>query len=356
MIELDGSEGGGQFLRSALSLSALTGESFRMADIRGGRSTPGLRHQHLAAVELLADLCDADVSDVAVGTESLTFRPGTVRPGTYSIDIGSAGSIALLFDAVLPIAVSTPGPIVVTARGGTDVRWSPTAAHYRRVKIRLLRRFGLQAVVELDRPGFYPAGGGEATLRLGPSRLAPLALSDRASVDLTDSTDRVGAVSARVFSLSSADLADRAVADRQAKAAVDGLTEVDLPVTERTVRYAEADSPGSSVLIQLDLGGALAGFDSLGKRGKTAEKVAAAAVADARAFLDETVAVVDRHTADQILVFLALVGGRIAVPEITDHIVTSRELLASFGLDVDIEGRSGTPVFSAGGRSELLGS
>lgn len=348
MIEIDGSEGGGQLLRSALSLSALTTEPFHITAIRGGRSNPGLRPQHLTAVELLADVCDAEVSEVAVGAESLTFSPEGVRPGTYTANIGTAGSVALLFDTVLPLAVVTPEPLVVAARGGTDVKWSPTAAHYRRVKLRLLRRFGLQAVVEIDRPGFYPAGGGAATLRIGPTRLAPIVLSDR---DV--SADGVDVSGARVFSLASADLAEQAVADRQAEAAADGLERGGIPTIERTVRYAEADSSGSAIAIRLDWETTFAGFDALGEPGKPAEDVAAKAVTDATAFVQDTTAAVDRHTADQLVLFLALAGGRMAVPDVTDHVATSRELLSAFGLDVDIERESGPPVLTADEQSEF---
>ncbi len=342
MIEIDGSEGGGQFLRSALSLSVLTGEAFRITDIRGGRPTAGLRPQHLSAVELLADVCDAEVSETSEGTESLTFRPGTVRPGEYTGDIGTAGSITLLFDAILPIAVTTPGPLVVRARGGTDVKWSPTVAHYRQVKLRLMRRFGLQAVVEPDRPGFYPVGGGEATLRIGRGQTEPIECAARGEL-----------AGARVFSLASTDLAEQAVADRQAETAVDRLAEAGIPTIERTVRYAEADSPGSSIAIRLDYENTFAGFDALGEPGKPAETVAADAVADAAAFVENTTAAVDRHTADQLIPFLALAGGRIPVPEITDHIDTHRKLLSAFGLRVDIERDDGTPVLTADGHFEI---
>lgn len=347
MIEIDGREGGGQLLRSALSLSALTSQPFQITGIRGGRSNPGLRPQHLTAVEVLAEVCDAEVSEAGLGTESLTFRPGTVRSGTYEADLGTAGSVMLLFDAVLPLSMTTREPIVVTARGGTDVAWSPTAAHYRQVKIRLLRRFGLQAVVDIDRPGFYPVGGGEATLRIGSTQLSPLVVPPRAASTAEE------IAGARVFSLSSADLADNAVAARQAEAAVEGLSAEGISTIERTVRYADADSPGSSIAIRLECEGTVAGFDALGEPGKSAESVASEAVSDVATFVRNTTAAVDRHTADQLLVFLALVGGRLAVPELTDHIATSRELLAAFGFDVDVERDGGTPTVTAEGSPEF---
>lgn len=338
MIEIDGGDGGGQLLRSSLSLSALTGRPFRMTDIRGGRSTPGLRPQHLAAVDLLADVCDATVSDVSVGTETLTFRPEDVRPGEYTADIGTAGSVALLFDTVLPLSVATSEPLVVTARGGTDVKWSPTMTHYRRVKLELVRRFGVQAVVDIDRPGFYPEGGGEATLRIAPSRLSSLTLTDRGET-----------VGARVISLASADLAERAVADRQAETAVDRLEEAGLSTIERTVQYADSDSPGSAITVRLDCEHSLAGFDALGEPGTPAEDVAVDAVEDATAFVDDSVPAVDSYTGDQLVVFLALAGGQVTVPELTDHIATNRDLLSAFELDVEVERDGETPVLNADG-------
>lgn len=325
MLEVDGSKGGGQLLRSALTLSALTGEPFRMTDIRGARPEPGLRPQHLAAVELLADVCDAEVSEVGTGTAELTFRPGAVQPGEYATDIGTAGSITLLFDALLPLATVLEGGLAVTARGGTHVKWSPTMAHYRQTKLPLVRRRGLQAAVDVERPGFYPAGGGAATLRIGPSSLSRFEMTERGAFER-----------ARIHSLASTDLADSSVAERQRDRAVERLSGVGLSVVERTVSYAAADSPGSAIAIRLDYERAVAGFDALGEAGKPAEDVADDCAETALAF-DERPGAVDRHTADQLLVFLALAGGRLRVPEVTDHVETNSELLAEFGFDLRID-------------------
>lgn len=327
MMEIDGSEGGGQLLRSSLAFAALTEEPLEMTGIRGARSNPGLRPQHLTAVELLSDVCDAEVSAVEVGTETLTFEPGDVVPGRYTVDIGTAGSVTLLFDAVLPLAATIDGPLEIVARGGTDVKWSPTMAYYRAMKLPLLRRYGLEAVVEVDRPGFYPVGGGEATLRLAPSSLSRLELTERGAF-----------AGARVHSLAATDLADGSVAERQASQAVERLENDGLGTIERTVRYAEADSPGSALSIRLDYEGTLAGFDALGEQGKPAESVADDAVEEAIEF-HENSAAVDRHAADQLLVFLAIAGGRVVVPEVTDHLETNRRLLSEFGFDVSIEPR-----------------
>ena len=337
MLEVDGSEGGGQLLRTALSLSALTGEPVEMTGIRGARPNPGLRPQHLAAVTLLAEVCDAEVSDVGVGTEALTFEPGPVAPGSVEVDVGTAGSVALLFDAVLPLATAIDAPLVVTATGGTAVKWSPTLAYYRLVKLPLLRQHGLQAAVEVDRPGFYPTGGGVARLYLGPSRL-----------DGFDVRDRGDVVGARVHSLEAENLADRDVAARQAEAVLEPLEDAGLPVLERREHTAVADSPGSAVAVRLDYERTLAGFDALGERGRPAEDVGAAAAEAALAF-DEGDAAVDRHAADQLLAFLALTGGELRIPAVTDHVATNRDLLATFGYPVDVVEDGGGVVLRAPG-------
>lgn len=331
MIEVDGSDGGGQLLRSALAFSAVTGEPLHMTDIRGARSTPGLRPQHVAVVRLLSDVCDATCSDVGVGTSELHFDPGAVRPGRYVVDIETAGSVTLLFDAVLPLATIVDDRLTIVARGGTDVKWSPSMAYYRQVKLPLLRRHGLVAIVEVDRPGFYPAGGGSATLRVAPSTLEPF-----------DSIDRGEVAAARVYSTASLDLEDSAVGERQARQATNRLEDAGLAVEERTVRYADTTSPGSVISIRVNYEHSTAGFDAFGEPGVPAESVADEAVAEAMDF-DRVSAAVDRHAGDQLLVFLALAGGQISIPDVTSHMETNRRLLLEFGYDLDID-RSGDPI------------
>jgi RNA 3'-terminal phosphate cyclase (ATP) len=337
MHEIDGSAGGGGLLRSALALSAVAGEPVRLTGIRGARPEPGLKPQHLAVVDLLTEVTDADTSAYASGTETLTFRPGSAAAGSYRVDVGTAGSVPLLFDAVLPLAAALGDPLTVTATGGTDVPFSPTSAHYRRTKLGLLRSHGLGAAVDLDRPGFYPAGGGRATLRLFPSSLSALELAERGDLE-----------GARVDSLAAEALADAAVADRQADAAVDRLEDAGVPVLERTVRYAPADSPGSAVALTLEYERGRAGFDALGERGKPSEAVAGEAVDAALSFRDSTAAV-DRHTADQLLPFLALAGGRLRAPAVTDHVETGRRLLGAFGHGLSVTEEEGSVLVESEG-------
>lgn len=325
MIELDGSTGGGGFVRTALALSAITGESVRIEGIRGARPDPGLEPQHLAAVRAIAAICDGTVEGAEIDARTLAFTPDRPRGGEYDVDIGTAGSVTLLFDTVLPLALAIDEPLRVTARGGTDVKWAPPVEYYRRVKLPLLRRRGLQAALDLDRSGFYPAGGGEATLCLAPSTLQPLEFAERGSP-----------TGARIYSKASADLADADVAERQAIAAADGIEAAGVTPIERTTTYAATASTGSSVVLRVDFENTVVGFDALGERGTPSEAVAAGVVEAATAFLDGGAAV-DRHLADQLLAFLALSGGRVRVPTITEHVGTALDLLEAFGYDVDVD-------------------
>lgn len=339
MLEIDGSGGGGQLVRTALALSAVTGEAFRISGVRAERPSPGLRPQHLAAVQLLAAVTDADVSGAEVGSASFAFDPGPIQPGEHDVDIGTAGSITLLFDAVLPLVTVTDGPLVVRARGGTDVRWSPTMDYYRSVKIPLLRRYGLALAVDVDRRGFYPAGGGQANLRLWPSAVLPL--------DLPTPEEEAAA---RVSSVASADLADQDVAERQVAAAETALEAAGIAVQERRAASVAAVSTGSAITVRLDRGGAIAGADALGERGTPAETVGEQAV-DRLASVIETGATVDEHLADQLLVFVGLTGGQYSVPAVNEHMSTNMTVLERFGCPISVRDDGAGAVVSGAGDS-----
>ncbi|MFC7154799.1 RNA 3'-terminal phosphate cyclase [Halomarina halobia] len=326
-IEIDGAAGGGQVLRTALSLAAVTGRRVRVDDVRGARPNPGLRPQHLAAVDLVAAACEADVEGAEPDSRTVTFAPGAVRGGDLARDVGTAGSVALVFDALLPLAAALDTPLSVEATGGTDVAWSPPIEYPRRVKIPLLRGYGLDASVDCERTGFYPAGGGRATLELRPSTLAPLRLTERGSLR------RVA-----VYSKASASLEDAEVADRQAAAAVDTLDAAGRPVEVDRVEYVASDCPGSSILLVGEYERTRVGASALGERGKPSEAVAADA-ASAFEALHDAGAVMDPHLADQALVALALSGGELAIPHVTGHVRTNLAAIRAFGCDATLDER-----------------
>ncbi|ELY68042.1 RNA 3'-terminal phosphate cyclase [Natrinema versiforme] len=349
--ELDGSSAGGQFVRTALALSVLENEPVRLEHVRGDRSTPGLRHQHLAVLETMAALCDADVSGDELGSETIEFDPGLEpddaggRPadgpggrlegGSYTVDIGTAGSTTLLCNALLPLATILESPLSVTVTGGTDVAWSPPLDYLRYVTLPLVRRFGVEAACEVDRRGFYPDGGGTVTLRIAPSSLEPIELTERGPLE-----------GLRLYTTESESLADRDVASRQAAGALERLDSAsDLELTERCETTAASPSPGSALVLRVDHGTGVAGFAALGERGKPAERVGEDAADAANRFL-EGAAPVDRHMADQLLGFLALAGGQVRIPAVTDHVETRCALLEEFGAKIDLEREVETAVVS----------
>lgn len=330
MLEIDGSAGGGQIVRTALSLSALSGTAVRIESVRGDRPTPGLGAQHLAAVEAAAALCSATVEGGEEGSETLVFRPEAVEADDVSVDVGTAGSIALVFDTLLPLAVALDEPATVTVTGGTDVKWAPLVSYLQRVKLPLVAEAGLDADITVDRRGFYPAGGGRATLTLRPSELSPLSLTERGALRRIE-----------VYSTATEELADAEVADRQAAAVATGL-DADVSVGT-TTSYVEAHSPGSSLLLVAVYENTRAGFSALGEAGKPSEDVAAEAVEAFHRF-QEGAAAVDRHLADQSLVFLALGGGAVLAPELTDHVETNRGVIEAFGYDLAVSDGDGGVV------------
>lgn len=346
MIEIDGGEGGGQLLRSSLALAALTERGVRVTNIRGNRSEPGLKPQHLTAVETLADMCDAALEGATPGSETVTFEPGPVRGGQVEADIGTAGSLTLLFEAVLPLAAALEEPLSVTATGGTEVKWSPPLSTYRLVKLPLARRFGLHAALERHRTGFYPAGGGRATLHLAPSTPAAVSLTDRGSL-----------VGGHVHSRESRDLAAKNVARRQAGTARSQLQEAEIELVEEVTATAATRSTGSALTVVLEYEKTRAGFDALGEPGTPAESVATGAVESALAFHgsgdtpdrnSEELGVVDRHTADQLLILLALAGGEVRIPAVTAHVASSLALLDTFGFDISLDESGAVPTVTAG--------
>lgn len=329
MKVVDGSRGGGQLVRAAASVSGLTGTPVRVVEARANRESPGLKAQHIAAITAAAEICRADTDGIELGATSFEFVPDEPRGGEYRVDVGTAGSISLVFDTVLPFAATIDERIDLTVTGGTDVAWAPTIDYYRHVKLPFLAAVGLDASTTVHRRGFYPAGGGKATLALEPSDLSSIAVTDRGGLERVD-----------VYSTSSSSLEDAAVADRQADAALEELAvPASIPVAT-TVSYPETRSPGSVLDVVAEYEHTRAGVSALGKRGKPAETVATEAVATYTQF-ETAGGAVDEHLADQLIPFLAVAGGRVRAPILTNHVETHCELFQQFGFDVGIDDSDG---------------
>jgi len=322
-------------LRTALSLSAVTGKSFEIENIRGNRSNPGLKNQHLECVKVAERLCRAETEGAELNSEKLVFKPDDLQAQSFTSNIGTAGSITLLYDTVLPICTQFNGSFRLTGKGGTDVKWSPSFSYLREVKLPLLRNFGLETDLELEKTGYYPAGNGEAELRTQESSMEPIDITGRGELERFE-----------VFSKCSKELKRQEVADRQADEVERMLknSHISVPV-EKNVSYEKTKSTGSSLCLKAVYEESVAGFDGLGEQGKRSEDVARDVVQQFKSF-HSTEAAVDQHMADQLMVFMAIVGGEIKIPEVSSHVETNLEVIRSFGFSMNISEGRGITLYS----------
>lgn len=344
MVTLDGreGEGGGQVLRSALSLSLITGTPFRLEHVRAKRRPPGLKAQHLACVVGAAEVGHARVEGAELGSRTVEFHPGPMRAGDFSLDVGTAGATSLLLQCLAyPLALAGGGTL--SLRGGTHVTMSPPFEYLTHVWARALAAYGLDVQVWLKSAGYYPQGGGAVHARVEAPRL----------VDAPDVTWPVAHVK-DVLVLSCAGGVPVHVASRQADAARAALAAAGLRV-EVEARMLEAKhSRGSSVLVvgQGD-GGLPVAASALGERGKPAERVGEEA---ARQFLVELKhgGSGDEHLGDQLLFPAALAAcgklgprraTRFTAARVTEHLTTHARVLEQFlPVVVEVDAERGVTV------------
>ena len=344
-MELDGSmgEGGGQVFRMALSYSAILGVPIHITRIRASRSKPGLRPQHLSALKAAAQLSGAEVQGGRVGSTEVTFKPGRLRGGRYTFNIGTAGSIPLLFQCIDPIVLHCPEPSQVWAGGGTAVTFSPPLAFLEHVVYPAFAAMGARLRLRVLRHGFYPRGGGRAVLEAEPlGRLEGF---------------KPGAPSLKeIRGLSLCGRLPRHVAERQARSARHSLEALGVPVyIEALEAQPPPLSPGSVICLWAVGEDLFIGADSLGARGVPAEEVGRRA---ALKLLDhlKAGAHVDPHTADHLVVLSSLARGetRFKTSALTSHINTALELAELFtGRKPRVSGGLDRPaeiVFEEGGR------
>jgi len=329
MTDIDGGhlEGGGQILRTAVALSAITSEPVRIHNIRKGRDNPGLRPQHLHGIAAAKQICNAQCQGLRMNSTEVTFAPGKISGGTYSIDTKTAGSVTLILQTLIPIVFSADSPVELVVRGGTAVPFSPTVDYFRYVFCSMLRMFGLHLKVEVRHHGFYPRGGGEVLVRTTPSVPEPVRSIDRGDVKQTC-----------VWAVASDHLKSAMVAERMLKAFSDSEQDVKLNCS-----YAHTNSAGCflTACTEFDMG--VVGISSLGRRGKPAE-VVGSEVADGLRKAIECNASVDEWMVDQLIPFMALATYRsgepseIKIPSLTKHAQTNIWVAEKFlGVAFEIE-------------------
>ena len=331
MIVIDGSygEGGGQILRTAIALSAITEKPVKIVKIRANRPNPGLRPQHLHGILALKELSGANVKGAQVGSTVLEFIPGKAEPRHVRIPIKTAGSVTLVFQALLPAMAFTGGSFEIT--GGTDVPWSPPVDYLKNVTLYALGRMGIEAELEIRRRGHYPKGGGLVTGRVEPwEERKPLNAIEWGKVE-------------RFAGVSHATNLPAHVAERQARAARERLEELYSVPVEIETEISRSLGPGSGIVVWAETDSLRLGGDALGKRGKPAEVVGREAADE---LLDQLTGgkAVDRFLGDQLIPFLAFAGGEIGVTEITSHLVTNVWVVEQFlGRVFEVEGEIGEP-------------
>jgi RNA 3'-terminal phosphate cyclase (ATP) len=318
MIEIDGSlgEGGGQVLRSALTLSMVTGQPFRITHIRARRAKPGLMRQHLVAVQAAAVVSAAHVEGAEVGSQDLLFVPGAVTGGEYSFAIGTAGSCTLVLQAILPALLFAKTASTVRISGGTHNPLAPPAPFIERAYCALLRKMGAAIEIDVERVGFYPAGGGVLVARIAPCvALAPLFLQQRG--------ERIAAYAESVIAGVPVDVARRELAG---VAAGLGWSDANL----RTVQLPANQGPGNVLLATIEHAHVTTVFAAFGEKSVTSEHVAKALVGRVRRYLASG-AVVDEYLADQLMVPLALAGGgSFTLDKLSQHARTNAAIIARF--------------------------
>ena len=331
MIEIDGSrgEGGGQILRTALALSAVTKQPFVIDRIRAGRAKPGLAQQHLTCVNAAALVCGARVDGAALGSTRVAFFPGDVVHGDRVFSVGTAGATALVVQTVLPPLLKAPGRSRLVVEGGTHGKMAPPADFLVHTFVPLLRRMGADLSIDVERMGFFPRGGGRLVVDVAGGALTRLDLLERGRLRAV----RVRALVSRL---------PRAIGEREVDVVVKGISAAGVDVEgaieggiEGEVVVVDTPGPGNAVVLELESESLVEVVTGFGEHRAPAEVTAQGVVDEALRYLGAGVPV-GEHLADQLLLPMALgAGGSFRTLSPTPHTSTNIETIRRF-LDVDI--------------------
>ncbi len=313
-ISIDGryGEGGGQILRTSLALASLLQKPLEMHHIRGGRKRPGLKPQHLMALKAMASITGGKVKGDEPGSMHLFFEPGQIKPGSYSFDVGTAGSTSLVLQTMIPALLFGKDTSRVIITGGTHVPWSPCFHYLRGVFAAALEGMGNLLTLEIEHWGWYPKGGGK--IKAGISPVSRLRSTERAKRGELKEIHVLSAVSNLPVS----------IGERQRDHVIRRFTSQGFKTPRTEILNAPSQGTGTLVFLMCRFEGGTAGFSSLGQKGKRAEKVADDACSELFQFLDSDSAV-DEHLADQLVLYMALAKGRssMVTKRITTHLKTN---------------------------------
>ena len=323
MITIDGSfgEGGGQILRSSLALSLVTGQPFRISRIRAGRKKPGLLRQHLTAVRAAQEISHARVTGGQMGSLELTFEPNRIQSGDYHWAVGTAGSTTLVLQTILPALLSTEGPSNVVLEGGTHNPYAPPFDFLAETFLPIVSRMGAKVTAKLIRPGFYPAGGGQFSVRIVPAELSGIDLLERGEVKQVQARALVSQL-------------PESIGHRELKV-VEAMLGWDKSCLH-CEQVTNSRGPGNTVSLIVQSDAVTEVFTGFGTKGLMAHKVPVAAIKDCRRYLASQVPG-GRYLADQLMIPMALAGGgRFRTLPLTLHAQTNVKVLKQF-LDIEID-------------------
>ena len=327
-IQIDGSfgEGGGQILRTSLSLSIITGKPFEIINIRAGREKPGLRPQHLASVHSAARISSAYVEGAELGSLKLRFVPKEVESGEYEFDIGTAGATSLVLQTIFfPLALKGKSGSIITVRGGTHVPLSPPIEFLEEEWLLFMKRIGFRTDIELKRAGFYPKGGGEIICSIEPVKtIFPLEIRERGNL-------------VKVFGISAVGGLSKGVAERGKERVLQILSGNNIPSIVE-IRELSSYGRGAIVFLKAVFENTNVSYSALGEIGKRMEVVAEEACQKLLSFLKSD-ATVDENMSDQLILPLALARGKSSfrIPKVAPHVKTNAEVVKRFLDDVKIK-------------------
>ena len=322
MLYIDGlyGEGGGQILRNAVAFSILTKNPIEIKNIRAKRSNPGIQPQHYAAISIMKKLCNAETENLEIGSSHLKFIPKKLQEGKYAFDIGTAGSIPLVFQACILSALQSKKTISIKLVGGTDVRWSPSWDYFTHVFLPLIGKMGIIVNTKLIKRGYYPKGGGEAIITINPyKKIIPLQINEKQEV-----TDIKGIINI-------ANLPEH-IGKRMKHEVIKILSKKNLDVSI-TIERTTALSAGVGITLWSDLDNTVLGSTVLGEKGIPAEKIAEDASFQLLKEID-TGATLDIYAVDQVLPYMALAGENgesfCIINKLTNHAETNMWLIKQF--------------------------
>ena len=323
MITIDGAygEGGGQILRTSLALSLVTGKPFSIRNIRAGRKKPGLMRQHLTAVNAAAEIGQAAITGNSIGSRSFTFEPVRIKPGNYHFAIGSAGSCTLVFQTILPALLTAGEPSEIILEGGTHNPFAPPFDFLEKAFLGIINRMGPTVDARLEKPGFYPAGGGRFKVSITPDSLKPHEIIERGNTISKKARAYVANLPVSIANRELNVIHEKLGWDRK---------------LFKAVEVENAQGPGNILTVEIESDNVTEVFTGFGEKGVSAEKVANRTAGTVKKYLNANVPV-GRYLADQLLIPMALAGGgkfRTLAP--TRHTMTNVDIIKKF-LDAEIE-------------------